>query len=1130
MTPQLVAGMLVELVNQPGTYGVVEELNGTVATVRWDPGVDLSPLVNWKSGSLRRVELPPMVMRAGTEEPGLRVELAGDVPPKWRVQFLDGLKTVAEAGLRPNRNLDPIARLKNGQIGSYKKFRLGLVTRHHRIAHLHDDLVSLGHTRVDIKPHQVGVVHRVITSYPHRFLLCDEVGLGKTIEAGMILKELRTRQIVKRCLIIVPPNLRRQWQFELKTKFNEVFPILDTDTVRHLERTERYTDNPFLRYNSAIVSEAWVTSGTRPDEVRQVDWDMIIVDEAHHVRSTRQGNRVTTTRLYDLMRDLADPAHVGNRSILFLTATPMQLQTHELYSLIELLDPVLFASEDHFERHGHEARGLSRLVEQLTEGYPIPGEEPATTLKQVSDWLGMPEQDARERLERSTEEREALCRELAERHLLSEILIRNRKKAVGGFMPRHAYRWGVTLTDDERLALALVEDYVQYGFALAESKRENAVGFVMVLFQKLMASSIRALTRSLAGRRDRLLAKAAPMRASAAQLEQSLEENEAASEIAAANLHEEEAAELDDLVRALEALAVDSKGEEFVRRMTILLDEDPDAKVLVFTEFRETQAYLKELLDQADRPGRPIGVKLFHGQLKPMAKDDAVESFRVGHGPQVLISTEAGGEGRNFQFCHYLVNYDLPWNPMRVEQRIGRLDRIGQEHEVRVFNLYAEGTVEERVLDVLEKRINAFEDTVGGLDPILGETEDDLRKILRRAPSERDAALEELGRRLEDQVRMARQAEVQLRDFVMDVKSYSREIAEKIAGQEHGLSPTAQTAFMTALLADTRTHIKARGDEYELTFHDPFRGDHLHEFFATSPKRWAVFHPDALRDVEYVEFFAFGHPIIEAIVDDVLDDRHEGVTGSWRLSAGDGLLEGAGWLFVHVLNTPGIRPRSDLVPVFVGDDGSVCTDIGAALVERGALFRRSDETNIPIDEIPIDAIDGAAATVEEYMGRLADERQRTVVGEADRRIDRERDRLEAWFEHRERAANDKLSSTWRTLERLRASSEEGDRRILPVWEKNLEDAQQIVDELADDYVRQMTALDKHRRPIVDHQLVAVARIDICWSPELSRSLVTLEQPGDVPPHRVLGAAHSSRPFEGPRHLRSDDASGRLQRG
>ena len=1074
----LVAGMLVEFVSQPGTFGVVEQLNGAVATVRWDPGVDLSPLVNWKSGSLRRVELPRMVMRLGTEEPGLLVEPMGDDPPKWRVQFLTGVRTVPEAALRPNRNLDPISKLRNGEVGSYKKFRLGLVTRHHRLAHLHDDLVSLGHTRVDIKPHQVGVVHRVITSYPHRFLLCDEVGLGKTIEAGMILKELRTRRIVKRCLVIVPPSLRRQWQFELKTKFNEVFPILDTDTVRYLKKTEGYTANPFLRFDSVIVSEAWVTSGTRPDEVRQVDWDMIIVDEAHHVRSTRQGSRVTTTRLYRLVSDLADPAHVGKRSVLFLTATPMQLQTHELYSLIELLDPVLFPSEDHFEKHRLEARGLSRLVERLSEGYPIPGEEPATTLERVSGWLDVPERDVRRRLEHSAEEREVLCRELAGRHLLSEIMIRNRKQMVGGFLPRRAYRWGVTLTEEEQRALAQVEDYVQYGFALAESTRENAIGFVMVLFQKLMASSIRALSRSLAGRRDRLLAKAAPKRASAAELEQLFEEDEAAGAIAEANLHEAEAAELDDLVQTLEALPVDSKGEEFVRRMTVLLGEDPDAKVLVFTEFRETQAYLKGLLDQAGRPGHPIGVNLFHGQLKPMAKDDAVESFRVGRGPQVLISTQAGGEGRNFQFCHYLVNYDLPWNPMRVEQRIGRLDRIGQEHVVHVFNLYAEDTVEERVLDVLERRINAFEDTVGGLDPILGETEDDLRKILRRAPSERDAALEELGRRLEDQVKEARRAEKQLRDFVMDVKSYSGEIAEKIAGREHGLSPASQEAFMTALLADARTHIKARGEEYELTFHEPFRGDHLHEFFAISPKRWAVFQREVLRDVDHLEFFAFGHPIIEAIVSDVLEDSYKGVTGSWRLTAGDGLPAGTGWLFVHLLNTPGIRPRSDLVPVFVADDGTVSTDIGDALVRRGALCSRSGESDIPGDEIPVDTIEGAAAAAEAYMGRLADERQGSVVDEAGRRVDRERDRFEAWFDHRERAAADKLAGTRATLERLHASTDEGERRILPIWEKNLKDTQQIVDELAVDYVRRMTDLDGHQHPIIDHQLVSVARIDI----------------------------------------------------
>ena len=1077
---QLERGMLVEFVSQPGSYGVLEELNGAYATVRWDPGVDLGPRLNWKEANLRRVELPPMVVRVGTEETGFLLEPISDHPPKWRVQFLSGGKTVPEAALRPYLNLNPVAKFRNGDIGSYKKFRLALVTRHHRLAHLHNDLVSLGHIRVDIKPHQVGAVHRVITNYPHRFLLCDEVGLGKTIEAGMILKELRTRQIVKRCLIIVPPSLRRQWQFELKTKFNEVIPILDTETVRYLEKTEGYTGNPFLRYDNVIVSEAWITSGTRPDEVRQVDWDMIIVDEAHHVRSKREGNRVTTTRLYRLLRDLTDPTRAVKSSMLFLTATPMQLSTHELFSLIELLDPVLFPSEEHFDQHRSEVRGLSKLVEKLYEGYPIPDEESASTVERVSRWLDTPEHDVRKRLGKSVEEREEVCKQLADRHLISEILIRNRKKVVGGFMPRQAYRWGVTLTDDEHEALARVEDYVQNGFALAESTSENAVGFVMVLFQKLMASSIRALRSSLASRRDRLLAKTALAQEQPdVRLEQLLEENEAAEVIAKANLHEEEANELNDLVQTLEALPVDSKGKEFIRRMMVLFNEDPRAKVLVFTEFRETQSYLKELLDQASQHGRHVGINLFHGQLKSMAKDDAVTSFRRGKGPQVLISTQAGGEGRNFQFCHYLVNYDLPWNPMLVEQRIGRLDRIGQEHVVQVFNLYAEDTIEERILDVLEKRINAFEETVGGLDPILGDTEGNLREILRRAPSERDTALKELGLRLEDQVKQARQAEEQLRDFVMDIKSYNREIAEKITGQGFGLSPAVQKAFMIALLADVRTYIKANQEEYELTFNDPFRGDNHYEFFLNSPRRWAVFHPDALRDSEHVEFFAFGHPIIEAIVNDVLEDSYEGVTGSWRIKTGADLPADKGWLFVHLINTPGIRPRSDLVPIFVADNGTASNDIGIAIVQRGVWFNRRGEMDIPIDEIPVNRINEASDIAETYVNRLADKRQGIVTHEAGKRVDRERDRLEAWFDHRERAARDKLDSTHAILERLRASTDESERRILPVWKRNYDHARQLVAGLTVEREQQIREVETHRHPIIDHQLVAVARIEIC---------------------------------------------------
>ena len=193
--------------------------------------------------------------------------------------------------------------------------------------------------------------------------------------------------------------------------------------------------------------------------------------------------------------------------------------------------------------------------------------------------------------------------------------------------------------------------------------------------------------------------------------------------------------------------------------------------------------------------------------MKPDAKDAAVEEFRTSTKPSILLSTEAGGEGRNFQFCHLLVNYDLPWNPMRVEQRIGRVDRIGQASTVQVFNFWVEGTVEERVLDVLERRINIFEETVGGLDPILGDTERDLTKIFQMGGEERERALLQFEDRLEGRLQEARAAEEKLRDFIMETKSYSREIASQLAKGSTLISPADMELFVARLLADVNTYI-----------------------------------------------------------------------------------------------------------------------------------------------------------------------------------------------------------------------------------------------------------------------------------------------------------------------------------
>jgi ATP-dependent helicase HepA len=405
-------------------------------------------------------------------------------------------------------------------------------------------------------------------------------------------------------------------------------------------------------------------------------------------------------------------------------------------------------------------------------------------------------------------------------------------------MPRHASRWEVTLTRSEVDALAAVENYVLTGYNVATSNRDNSLGFVMTTFQKLMASSIAALRASLA-KRFRSMERLGI--GSTVSAEEALEEDAPAADVVTrGRAMTGEREQLARLIALLDKVETDSKADVLLDQLDVVREQDANAKVLIFTEFRETQDYLAKRL-----AARGWGVNVFHGQMKIEGKDKAVEQFRDDEGSRVLVSTEAGGEGRNFQFCHLLVNYDLPWNPMRVEQRIGRVDRIGQENVVQVFNLWVRGTIEERILDVLERRINVFEQTVGGLDPILGETERDLRRILRQAGVERERALEQFEQDVERRVAKARRAERQLRDFVMDTKSFSREISERVLGQASPVSEEDRERLVRRLLASVRTYLHEFKDgEYELVFHEPFVSDYP-EFvkdsgFALSRWWWPV--------------------------------------------------------------------------------------------------------------------------------------------------------------------------------------------------------------------------------------------------------------------------------------------------
>ena len=1080
---QIAVGCVVKWTVGKG-YGVVTTVDDRRIQVRWDnPDPAIPSQFSTSDPPLQRADFAGRVaVRRSTEQQVAVLDLVEDAPPNWHCRVFSQTavsenSNIPEADLRPLQDNNPSARFRDEEkIGSLQKYRLREVTRWYRALNNHNDLVSLEQVQVDIKPHQVSVAHKVISNHPHRFLLCDEVGLGKTIEAGMVLKELRARGTVRRVLAIVPPNLIRQWQFEMKSKFNESFAVLNTATVNSL-KDGGYVGNPFAnpRFSNVLCSSRWVADPKWAQQCAEADWDLIIVDEAHHARSQSDGSR---TLLYRLVRKLSEAD--TTRGMLFLTATPMQLNTHELYALVELLDPALFPSPEHFEQHRQAVPGLSKLVEQLCQhGFPLPGNDPVDTIAKVAYWLDITPEEAKRQLTATGNNKkkiEAIAEKLSDRHRLSEVLIRNRKAVIGGFMPRAAYRWNVELTPEERTALQAVEEYVHYGYQVAEGRNDNAVGFVMVIFQKLMASSVAAIKVSLRNRRVRIQENATNPR-SIEYLDEQFEDDCELDDVvdctrASKAQMDEEIAFLDFALEKLDAVTTDSKAEVFLGQLSELFSDHPDEKVIVFTQFRETQRYLKMKL-----ASRGWTVNIFHGQQNPQEKDDAIANFHKGTGAQILISTEAGGEGRNLQFCHLLVNYDLPWNPMRVEQRIGRVDRIGQEHPISIFNLWVEGTIEARVLEILEHRIRIFEETVGELDPILGETEHDLRRVMRLAAEQRAQALDDLDRNTENRMRKARESQRLMGDFIMDTKSYRKENTERILGQPSPVSNDDREQFIKQLLGDVNTHIKRTGNLHVLTFReDCFHAPNTDALFPGGVTVRAVLRPDIRPDAEDVEFMAFGHRVIDAIVEQVLSEEYEGVTGTRRLFADDKLPPVSGWLFTYQFTIPSVRPVDEVVPVFVSDDGKVNAEIGRLLLQRAVQFDDSEE-DIDPNDIP-DTISDAESQADAFAKNTRVKLQKRAAEEAYEKSDREIKRQEVLFDYKQRVADAKVEATRKTVERIRRQEGQAARRILPAWEANLQYAEKHRAKLAEDHRQKIAEIEKHRYPEVAWALKSLGRIEV----------------------------------------------------
>lgn len=738
-------------------------------------------------------------------------------------------------------------RLLSGVRGDQERARqLKLSLEAHSLP-LVENAAALTSARVDLLPHQIVLTHQVAEASPRRFLIADEVGLGKTIETALILRELASRGELKRALMVVPAGLVHNWQRELNEVFQLDFEVFGSEG----DVTDRRS-NAFAKHHRLIAS---IDTLKRPARVKRIleapTWDMVVFDEAHHLTAQRQGNRVRKTENYKLGEALRD----HSRDLLLLSATPHQGDHFTFFMLVQLLKPALF-------------RDPSDMLEN--------------------------------------------------RHRLNEVVIRRTKadacKADGSAL--FARRWVNTetflMSPPEQVFYGQLRQYLEEGFALARRQggKGLSLGFVMAVFQKIAASSFAAVQRTLRRRllmltihealqrdedmdvdaRDALYAEARAMireetclgddLVARSEVDRQLldlkirlikrlqkEENEALDAEGDSSTTEEDAAALvrlalpeerDRIRELLDAFPTqaETKVQKLLEALGTLWRQNPLEKVVVFATYLGTVNLLERRIEESF-PGQ--GVVVLRGGDQG-AKVAAEKRFRRPDGPRVLVCTAAGREGINLQFSRILFNFDLPWNPMDLEQRIGRIHRYGQKDTAQVYNLVLADTIEGRIFMLLEEKLKEIARTLGKVDEN-GNVAEDLRTQILGQLSERlsydrlyqealgDPELKRTRLELEAALSNASRAREVVFELFQDLNGFRLE----------DYQPFADTSdSMQRLLSFLATAFEGRSLR--------LRSEHIYEWLDSTGAVTTLLTTDRdlARDREELSLLGLDHPLIES--------------------------------------------------------------------------------------------------------------------------------------------------------------------------------------------------------------------------------------------------------------------------
>jgi len=822
-----------------------------------------------------------------------------------------------------------------------KTFLLIEATRF-KYASLFDPLLAMNVSKIEPLPFQIEAVYGYVLKQPRiRFLIADDPGAGKTIMAGLVLKELKLRGLINRILLIVPGHLVDQWKRELKEKFNETFVVVDRNSFNNL-----FGENPWEREKQIIASMDFAKQKDILTSLSSVHWDLVIVDEAHKLSAYKYGEKTQKTQRYKLGEVLS----ANSDHLLFLTATPHKGDPENFRLFLDLLMPGFFATKEMIEeslKNKDNPLFIRRLKEDLKnfEGKPIFTRRFPKTIKfQLSD---------------------------KEKELYNEV------------------------------TKYVVE---QYNKAIEMDRRRN-VAFALVLLQRRMASSVYALLKSLERRKNRLekISKEEELKR-VPEEEIDIEEYEDMAEEERMKKEEEWeqitlAKNMDELKKEIETLGklinkakevLQSEEEVKIKELKKAIEEgfkkikemDGKPRILIFTEFKDTLEYLVEKIKSWG-----YKVNFIHGGMNMEKRIEEEKNFKDY--TDIMVATEAAGEGINLQFCHIMINYDIPWTPNRLEQRMGRIHRYGQQKDVYIFNLVADDTREGKVLSKLLDKLDEIREKLGSdrIFDVIGEIFKDKNLYQLIVDAVMNAkSMDEILKELDikpDEKYISEIKEILGESLATRFIDYTRikEMNEK--ARENKLVPEYVEAFfrkaytnsdIKGKIKDTKKEFIAIEDVFStplINFNDDINFQKMYGKLSRSyPK--ATFDKDIAFKNQDAEFISFGHPLLEALLEWIIRNYQLEAKRGAVFKDPSGKLNGYIWFYIgEIKDAKGEIAGRKIFALY--DDGNSVREINPTII-WDLSPEKSNPSEYIVEENKL--IGRAINAVEKYKEEIAQERKR----------------------------------------------------------------------------------------------------------------------------------------------------------